>query len=108
MNAYVENFYRHKVKDMIQDEPMAFTLGRYKQDWRTAESFWDDHRRVHYCCYGGKTCPMCPAHYSMQDALGDLDWLLTKLHKKYKLDVYRHIKPNKTWTWNVHNTSSPN
>ncbi len=85
----------------MQDETMQFALQRYRKSWRDAEGFQDTHIRVHFCHFGPNLCPLCPAHYAFQDALGDLEWLLTKLHKKYKLDVYRHVKPNKTWTWNV-------
>ncbi len=99
-------FYKATTKHMIQDEPMQYTLARYRTYCRDAKAFEDTHRRVHYCCYGPNLCPICPAIDSLESALGDLDWLLTKLHKKYKLQVYRHIKKNQTWTWNIQTTPS--
>ncbi len=94
-------FHTEFNQNMIQDEPMSFTLHRYRRNFRDAKAFEDTHRRVHYCCYGPNLCPICPAIESFESALGDMDWLITQLHKKYKLQVIRKIKKNKTWTWAI-------
>ncbi len=97
-------FYKEKLKNMIQDEPMQYAMERYRRNFRDAKAFEDTHRRVHYCCYGPNLCPICPAIESFETCLGDMDWLLHQLKRKYKLQVYRRIKKNETWTWNIRDT----
>ncbi len=91
--------YRNPSKDMIQNEPMLYALERYRRNFRDAKAFEDTHRRVHYCCYGPSLCPICPAIESLETALGDLEWLLIKLKKKYSIEITRHVHKNKTWSW---------
>ncbi len=94
-------YYKDRKEDMIQDEPLNFTVQRYRRYLNEALAFNDTHMRVHYCHYGAQPCPQCPALYALQDVLGDIDWIIGKLHKKYRLEIYRHIKKNDTWTWNI-------
>ncbi len=89
-------------RDFIQDEPMAYATDRNKKSISNYKhEFEDTHCRVHFCHKGPYVCPICPAINAGETACGDLEWLLHKLKKKYKLTVYRHTKPNKTWTWNI-------
>ncbi len=91
----------------IQDEPMDYSNERYKKylkDYR--HEFEDTHCRVHYCHKGPHICPICPCILALEDATGDLEWLLAKIKKKYKLTVYRRTKDNGTWTWNIKSTKT--
>jgi len=92
-------YHRNPVTNMISDEPMLYALERYQRNLRDAKAFEDTHRRVHYCCYGPSLCPICPAIDSFETALGDLEWLLVKLKKKYNIEIIRKVKKNQTWTW---------
>ncbi len=92
-------YYRNPSINMIPDEPMLYALERYRRNLRDAKGFEDTHRRVHYCCYGPNLCPICPAIESLETAIGDLEWLLVKIKKKYNIEISRHVKKNKTWTW---------
>ncbi len=81
---------------------MSATNENYKRQLRNyIHEFQDTHCRVHFCHKGPYVCPICPAIQAGESAMGDLEWLLAKLKKKYKLEVYTKLKKNGTFTWNI-------
>ncbi len=94
-------------RDYIQDEPMLYATERNSRTIKNyRREFQDTHCRVHFCHKGPYLCPICPAIDAGETLAGDLEWLLQKLKKKYKLEVYRRTKTNKTWTWNIRTINS--
>ncbi len=88
--------------DHYNGELMSAANNNYQRQIRNyINDFQDTHCRVHFCHKGPYVCPICPAINAAQTAAGDLEWLLAKLKKKYRLEVYANLKKNGTFTWNI-------
>jgi len=60
----------------------------------------DEHKRVHYCCYGGFPCYICPLWDNVDNILGYAQWATEKL-KKLNWELYYNQKTPKSlgkWT----------
>ncbi len=88
--------------DVYDGETMAAALENHKRQIRNYRNdFQDTHCRVHFCHKGPYLCPICPAVDAGETIAGDMEWLLAKIKKKYRLEVTRKVKKNNTWTWNI-------